>query len=74
MMQLSTLPLKIAALVALVGLLVFGWFLFQNHEKWFGRQSSGRGETSGERSYTKMQVFVCWALSVKAVLTLLIIM
>lgn len=74
MMQLSTLPLKIAAIVALISVLVFGWFMFKNHEKWFGRKSEGRTETSGERSYTKMQAFVCWLISVKLLITLILIL
>lgn len=74
MMQLSTMPLKIAAIVALISVLIFGWFLFKNHEKWFGNRAPGRGETSGERSYTKMQVFVCWLISVKLLITLILLL
>lgn len=74
MIHLSTFPLKIAAIGALIGLLVFGWFLIRNHESWFGMKSPGRMETSGERGYTKMQVFVCWALSVKLMITMIFIL
>jgi|GEM_PF-4399197 len=71
MMQLSTLPLKIFFFVTLIALLALGVYLARNHEQLFGRQSPGRAETSGERFYTKTQIFVCWLLSVKLVITLL---
>lgn len=65
MNALPLYPLKIFFVTGLLVTLVAGVYLFKNHEKWFGLDPDKPAETSGERTYTKAQMFICWLITVK---------
>lgn len=61
---LSFLPVKIIAALGLVLTLAAGVYMVKNHQRLYGRDPEVR-ETSGERVYSKAQLWIIWALLVK---------
>ncbi|HSJ01761.1 MAG: hypothetical protein ACAI34_23520 [Verrucomicrobium sp.] len=62
---LSFLPVKIIAGVALALTLASGVYMIKNQERLFGHDPDYPRETSGERVYSKAQLWLIWALMVK---------
>ncbi len=58
-------PLRYFFVFGLVATLIAGVFLYKYSEKWFGLDPDKPAETSGERTYTKAQMFICWIIAVK---------
>jgi hypothetical protein len=65
MEPVSMLPLKIFFTGGFFVTLLLGVWLFKNQEKWFGLDPDKPAETSGERNYSKAQMFICWLIAVK---------
>jgi hypothetical protein len=61
---LSFLPVKIIAGVGLFFTLAAGAYMIKNHQRLYGHDPEVR-ETSGERVYSKAQLWLIWALLVK---------
>lgn len=70
MQPLPMLPLKIFFISGLVCTLIAGIYLLKNYEKWFGLDPDKASETSGERTYSKAQMVICWVIAMKLFLML----
>lgn len=62
---LSFLPVKIIAGVGLFFTLAAGVYMIKNHQRLYGYDPELPRETSGERVYSKAQLWLIWALLVK---------
>ena len=74
MIPMPTYPLKIVFIVSLLLLLAAGVWMAKNNDKLFGRDKSLGTETSGERFYSKTQMWICWLLAVKVCATLAVLL
>ena len=73
MNQLSLLPIRIIAGIALVAWLAAGVYLFKNAERIFAADPDAPGETSGARHYSRAQAWLVWLLIAKLFLFLSLI-
>ena len=58
-------PLRIMAYSGVFITLLSGVYLLKNANRLFGRTSDMPSESSGVRSYTNMQAFTVWLLTLK---------
>ncbi len=58
-------PLKYFFYFGFVVSLIVGAWLFKNSGRWFSVDPDKPAETSGERTYSKAQMFICWLIVVK---------
>lgn len=59
------LPLKIFFTGGFFVTILVGIWLFKNQAKWFAVDPDKPAETSGERTYSKAQMFICWLITLK---------
>jgi hypothetical protein len=65
MNELSLLPVRIIAGIALAAWLGAGVYLFKNSERIFAADPDAPGETSGARHYSRAQAWLVWLLFAK---------
>jgi hypothetical protein len=65
MEPLSMMPLKIFFWGGFVATILLGVWLFKNQARWFAVDPDKPAETSGERTYSKAQMFICWLIALK---------
>lgn len=65
MQQLSLLPIKIIAAIALVLWMGAGVYLFKHQERLFGADPELPSESSGAQGYSKAQAWIVWLLFAK---------
>jgi hypothetical protein len=63
--ELSFLPVKIIAGFGLLVTLMGGYYMYKYQERLFGYDPEVPRESSGERGYSKVQMWIIWALLVK---------